>query len=48
MNTVAVTSTFLLDVLELLHGSPNKFNVLDQWKVSMNVMNVFWSVAFKA
>ena len=38
---------FCVGCARALHGSRNKFHVLEQWKVSMNVINVFLPVAFK-
>ena len=37
---------FCVGCARALHGSRNKFHVLEQWKVSMKVINVFLSVAF--
>ena len=38
---------FCVGCARALHGSRNKFHVLEQWKVSLKVTNVFWPVAFK-
>ena len=37
---------FCVGCARALHGSRNKFHVLEQWKVSMKVINVFLSVVF--
>ena len=39
---------FCVGCAQALHGSRNKFHVLEQWKVSMKVRNVFWPVALKS